>query len=131
MFRLWRQHGMSVPDTVRHGSATVIFEDYPVRGYNYRMTDMQAAIGREQLKRLPQHRRPPPRPGRALPRALARIWTGSRPRKSRLGEVELAELLRRLDDGIDQQRLMQAMLDAGWRPGAGSCAPISSRRIPT
>jgi perosamine synthetase len=52
-FRLWRQHGMSVPDTVRHGSRKVMFEDYPVVGYNYRMTDMQAAVGREQLKRLP------------------------------------------------------------------------------
>ncbi len=28
-FRLLRQHGMSVPDTVRHGSAQVIFESYP------------------------------------------------------------------------------------------------------
>jgi dTDP-4-amino-4,6-dideoxygalactose transaminase len=53
LFRLWRQHGMSVSDTVRHGSRDVIFEAYPVRGFNYRMTDVQAAIGREQLKRLP------------------------------------------------------------------------------
>lgn len=51
-FRLWRQHGMSVPDLVRHSSSRVIFESYPVLGYNYRMTDVQAAIGREQLKRL-------------------------------------------------------------------------------
>ena len=52
-FRLLRQHAMSVPDTVRHGSAQVIFESYPTVGYNYRMTDIQAAVGREQLKRLP------------------------------------------------------------------------------
>src|SRR5262249_8533062 len=45
--RLLRQHGMSVPDTVRHGANTVIFESYPVLGYNYRMTDIQAAVGRE------------------------------------------------------------------------------------
>ena len=50
----WRQHGMSVPDTVRHGADEVIFESYPEVGFNYRMTDMQAAIGREQLKRLPE-----------------------------------------------------------------------------
>ena len=54
MFRLLRQHGMSVSDTARHDSAAVIFESYPVRGYNYRMTDIQASIGREQLKRLPK-----------------------------------------------------------------------------
>lgn len=52
-FRLWRQHGMSVADTARHGSKQVIFEDYEELGYNYRMTDLQAAIGREQLRRLP------------------------------------------------------------------------------
>jgi perosamine synthetase len=52
-FRLCRQHGMSVPDTVRHGSQQVIFEDYLVIGFNYRMTDVQAAIGRKQLERLP------------------------------------------------------------------------------
>lgn len=53
-FRLLRQHGMSVPDTVRHGSPQVIFEDYPMIGFNYRMTDIQAAVGRKQLERLPE-----------------------------------------------------------------------------
>lgn len=36
-----RQHGMAAP------------ESYESLGYNYRLTDIQAAIGREQLKRLP------------------------------------------------------------------------------
>jgi perosamine synthetase len=53
-FRLLRQHGMSVNDRVRHSSNQVIFEDHSVIGYNYRMTDIQAAVGREQLKRLPE-----------------------------------------------------------------------------
>jgi perosamine synthetase len=51
-FKLGRQHGMSVSDTVRHGSAKVIIEDYPTVGYNYRMTDVQAAVGRKQIGRL-------------------------------------------------------------------------------
>jgi dTDP-4-amino-4,6-dideoxygalactose transaminase len=51
-FRLLRQHGMSVPDTVRHGAKSVIFEAYPIVGFNYRMTDIQAAVGRVQLARL-------------------------------------------------------------------------------
>jgi dTDP-4-amino-4,6-dideoxygalactose transaminase len=50
--RLLRQHGMSVPDTVRHESHKVIFENYVTTGFNYRMTDIQAAVGIEQLKRL-------------------------------------------------------------------------------
>ena len=53
-FRQLRQHGMSVPDTVRHASPQVIFESHPEVGYNYRMTDIQAAVGREQLKRMPE-----------------------------------------------------------------------------
>ena len=51
--RLLRQQGMSVSDTARYASARVINEAYPVVGFNYRLTDIQGAIGREQLKRLP------------------------------------------------------------------------------
>ena len=50
--RLLRQHGMSVPDTVRHAATQVITEEYVCLGYNYRMTDIQAAVGIEQMKRL-------------------------------------------------------------------------------
>jgi perosamine synthetase len=52
-FRTLRQHGMSVSDTTRHAANSVVFEEYPVLGFNYRMTDIQAAVGRVQLKRLP------------------------------------------------------------------------------
>ena len=52
-FRLLRQHGMSVNDRVRHAAREVIFEEHATIGFNYRMTDIQAAVGREQLKRLP------------------------------------------------------------------------------
>jgi dTDP-4-amino-4,6-dideoxygalactose transaminase len=52
-FRLLRQHAMSVADTVRHGAKAVIFEEYPEVGFNYRLTDIQAAVGRVQLRRLP------------------------------------------------------------------------------
>jgi dTDP-4-amino-4,6-dideoxygalactose transaminase len=50
--RLLRQHGMSVPDTVRHGAKQVIFEQYVEPAFNFRMTDLQAAVGRPQLQRL-------------------------------------------------------------------------------
>jgi perosamine synthetase len=53
-FRLLRQHAMSVSDAVRHSAQTVVFEEYPEVGFNYRMTDIQAAVGRVQLKRLPE-----------------------------------------------------------------------------
>jgi dTDP-4-amino-4,6-dideoxygalactose transaminase len=50
--RLLRQHGMSVSDAVRHSSRQVVIEKYTCLGYNYRMTDIQAAVGVEQVKRL-------------------------------------------------------------------------------
>ena len=50
--RLLRQHGMSVPDAARHGARKLIIEQYVCIGYNYRMTDLQAAVGVEQMKRL-------------------------------------------------------------------------------
>jgi perosamine synthetase len=53
-FRLLRQHGMGVNDLARHASTEVIFENYTVTGFNYRLTDIQAAIGVEQLKKLPR-----------------------------------------------------------------------------
>jgi dTDP-4-amino-4,6-dideoxygalactose transaminase len=51
--RLLRHQGMSVSDLERHRSPHCIIEEYPEMGYNYRMTDIQAAIGLEQLKKLP------------------------------------------------------------------------------
>ena len=53
-FRLLRQHGMSISDTARHAARIIVFEEYPVLGFNYRMTDIQAAVGRVQLGRLPE-----------------------------------------------------------------------------
>ena len=52
-FRLLRNHGMNISDEIRHRSKDIIFETYPEAGYNYRMTDIQGAIGREQILRLP------------------------------------------------------------------------------
>ena len=50
--RRLRQHGMSTSDLARHGATRIAFESYDELGYNYRMTDLQAAIGLEQLRRL-------------------------------------------------------------------------------
>lgn len=50
--RLLRQHGMSVNDLERHRARTIVNEEYPILGYNFRLTDVQAAIGLAQLRRL-------------------------------------------------------------------------------
>jgi perosamine synthetase len=51
--RVMRAHGMSISDLARHQAQQVVIEEYRELGFNYRMTDLQAAIGIEQLRRLP------------------------------------------------------------------------------
>lgn len=57
--RRLREHAMSVSAAQRHGSVLAPPERYDEIGFNYRMTDVQAAIGLVQLERLPAmvHRR--------------------------------------------------------------------------
>jgi perosamine synthetase len=50
--RRLRQHAMDLSDLDRHGASDIVFESYPERGFNMRMTDMQAALGLCQLKVL-------------------------------------------------------------------------------
>ena len=50
--RRLRAHGMDTSDLARHGASEVVFEAYPQRGFNFRMTDMQAALGLCQLREL-------------------------------------------------------------------------------
>jgi perosamine synthetase len=51
--RRLRHQGMSLSDHARHGAAPTVFESYPEIGYNFRISDMQAAIGLAQLAKLP------------------------------------------------------------------------------
>lgn len=50
--RRLRQHAMSLSDVARHSAKQVVTETYDEVGFNFRMTDMQAAIGITQLGRL-------------------------------------------------------------------------------
>lgn len=50
--RLLRQHGMDTSDRDRHAARDLVTERYPVLGFNYRLTDVQAAIGVAQMRRL-------------------------------------------------------------------------------
>lgn len=47
-----RQHAMTISDVARHNAKSVVLESYDEVGYNFRMTDMQAAIGVVQLGRV-------------------------------------------------------------------------------
>ena len=111
--RALRQHGMSVSDTVRHASPQVVFEEYPVFGFNYRMTDIQAAVGREQLKRLPAivaRRRELADRYRDRLREVPSVTAPQEPEWARSNWQSYAV---RLDPSLDQRTVMQAMLDEG------------------
>jgi len=111
--RLLRNHGMTVPAAQRHHAAAVAFENYVLPGFNHRLSDIAAAIGREQLKRLPEIV--------ARRRALAAGYV------ERLAPLAAVTALRepawarsnwqsfpvRLADRLDQRRVMQGMLDDG------------------
>jgi dTDP-4-amino-4,6-dideoxygalactose transaminase len=118
-FRLLRQHAMSVPDTVRHASREVIFESYPEVGYNYRMTDIQAAVGREQLRRLPgivTARRQLASRYAALLGDMPGLVLPGEPRWARSNWQSYCV---RLPEGRPQRQVMQHMLDAGIASKAG------------
>ena len=112
-FRLLRQHGMTVPDTVRHASSQVVFEEYSVPAYNYRMTDIQAAIGREQLKRLPaivERRRVLAAAYAEYLRGVPGVIPATEPVWARTNWQSYTV---RLAPPLDQRRVMQRMLDEG------------------
>jgi dTDP-4-amino-4,6-dideoxygalactose transaminase len=50
--RILRAHGMSLSDLARHQAQSVVIEEYHDVGYNYRMSDLHAAVGIEQMKKL-------------------------------------------------------------------------------
>ncbi len=53
LLRSLRDHGATTSDLARHlGAHSYLLPDFPVLGFNYRMTDFQGAIGTAQMGRL-------------------------------------------------------------------------------
>ncbi|MFA6523254.1 MAG: DegT/DnrJ/EryC1/StrS family aminotransferase [Candidatus Peribacteraceae bacterium] len=113
--RQFRAHGMSADDLKRHAAGTVTIEEYPEVGYNFRMTDIQAALGIVQMQRLPSilHRRTELR--RVFDAALGSISWLRLPRIPSESEWNVQSYIVRLLPGapLDQRTLMQALLDKG------------------
>jgi dTDP-4-amino-4,6-dideoxygalactose transaminase len=111
--RLARAHGMSLSAAARHASARVEFETYARVGFNYRMTDIQAAVGREQLKRLPgivSRRRELAARYRELLAGIGGLVLPTEPAWARSNWQGFSV---RLPAGVGQRAAMQAMLDEG------------------
>ena len=112
-FRLLRQHSMSVSDKERHSSKQIIFESYPTLGFNYRMTDPQAAMGREQLKRLPGILKRRRELGTRYHELLGGIADVITPHQPKWARSNWQSYCIRLPFGINQVAVMQSMLDDG------------------
>ena len=112
-FRLWRQHSMSVSDVARHQSRAITFEEYTEVGFNYRMTDLQAAIGREQLRRLPAMVAERRDLGRRYSQMLSGIRGVQAPQEPPWARSNWQSYCVRLPRKANQLRVMQSMLDAG------------------
>ncbi len=112
-FKLLRQHGMSINDRVRHGSKEVVFEEHSVLGYNYRMTDIQAAVGREQIKRLPGIVETRRRLAGRYRDVLGDISGLGLPFEPSWARSNWQSFSVRLPDGVEQKKAMQFLLDRG------------------
>lgn len=113
--KLLRQHAMSVPDTVRHHSDKVVFEEYTEPAFNYRMTDLQAAVGRPQLARLDAIVAERRRLADVYAAALADHPVFAPPRERAFARSNWQSYPIRVKDGakVGQVAAMQALLDAG------------------
>jgi dTDP-4-amino-4,6-dideoxygalactose transaminase len=113
--RLWRQHSMSISDVARHASSAIAFEEYTEIGFNYRMTDVQAAIGREQLARLPAMVAERRELARRYCQMLAPLQTDGvqAPQEPPWARSNWQSYCVRLPRKASQVRIMQSMLDAG------------------
>jgi dTDP-4-amino-4,6-dideoxygalactose transaminase len=120
-FRLLRQHSMSVSDRVRHVASTVILEEYPEVGFNYRMTDVQAAVGRVQLKRLPEMLERRRELGQRYTDALREVPGLEVPHVPEWARTNFQSYAVRVtaDYPLTRDALMQSLLDAGVSPRRG------------
>lgn len=131
--RRLRQHGMDMSDLARHAATDIVFEEYPERGWNCRMTDMQAALGLCQLEALDgildRRRRLAERYNEAIahtdhleapydPADRRRTWQSYCVRvspDSPLGRTDLMRLL--LADGVPSRRgVMASHEEASYAP---------------
>ena len=111
--RILRHHGMSVPDTVRHKSKSAITESYDFIGYNYRLSDIQAAVGEVQMVRLPafvNRRREIANLYRAMIESVSGVEAPHEPDWARSNWQSYCV---RLSDGINQRSVIDRLRASG------------------
>lgn len=113
--RKLRQHAMTVSDVARHSSQKVLIESYDEVGFNYRMTDLQAAVGIVQLQRLDGMLSRRRMLAERYSAALSRLGWLTVPQELAGYQHNFQSYMVRLKDGspIGRDALMQGLLDRG------------------
>ncbi|RXR30404.1 DegT/DnrJ/EryC1/StrS family aminotransferase [Sphingobium fluviale] len=111
--RLLRQHGMSLSDLARHTSSKVMVETYDEPGFNYRMTDLQASIGRVQLSRLDEIVAERRSLAARYAELLADVPGVTIPHQPEWARSNWQSYTIGLPPQADRAQVMQSMLDAG------------------
>ena len=112
--RRLREHGMDVSAAERHRSKQPVVERYTEVGFNFRMTDVQAAIGLVQLRKLGQmvaRRRALARRYQDLLSGIPGLLTANDPPYGETNYQSFWILLP--DDTVSRDHLMRLMSDAG------------------
>jgi len=110
IMRCLRSHGASIDDRKRHTAKGRLYEDYPEIGYNYRMTDIHAAIGIEQLVKLDDLIEERQYLAKLYKDFLKDVEEVIVP--NREGHIYQSYLIR-LEDGIDRDEIIRFMADKG------------------
>jgi perosamine synthetase len=111
--RRLRVHGMNVAAHTRHESPTVSFETYSEPGFNHRLTDLQAAVGRVQIGRLPAAVTRRRELAVRYADLLSDVPRVSAPVEPPWARSNWQSYCVRLDDELDQLVVMQRLLDEG------------------
>jgi dTDP-4-amino-4,6-dideoxygalactose transaminase len=130
---------MDMSDLARHAARDVVFEAYPERGWNTRMTDIQAALGLCQLEGLDdillRRRRLAERYTAAIeaipdleppyePPYAERTWQSYCVRVGPYAQIDRTELMRRLlAEGIPTRRGVMAIHEEAAYSGPHSELP--------
>jgi len=106
---------MNVSDTFRHNARKIVTEEYPILGYNYRLTDLQAAIGVEQMRRLDYLVSSRVILATRYNRLLSDYHQLQTPYVPSYADPNFQSYAIALNDdcGIERDRLWQSLLDAG------------------
>jgi perosamine synthetase len=130
--RQLRQHAMDVSDLARHGARDVVIESYPERGWNARMTDMQATLGLCQLEVLDEILGERTRLAARYTVALERMPSLKPPYEPEFAERTWQSYAVRLspDSPVGRAELMSALLRDGVATRRGVMAIHQERAYP-